>query len=284
MSNDLDQFFKNVSAVAQNISDFLQRDEVKLLASKLVSGLHQFGEIIQKFYSYSQDQKKMYIEMSQYGWFPSYLTFKTPAYEGETVDSYMERCLIDNLDDVKQLIIESYPHRMHIFEEAFKLFDEERYIAAIPLFLSQLDGLSVEYGLSPFFTNTKNSVSKSEIKGLSDEEKLKLDKFPIYLKKALENKLLGENQELISYYQEVIVNASTSFIGENTKNLDMNNSINKLNRHGILHGHVDFLEYADKRNCLKVISLILFVDHILSLIENKYDQTELDSVPTEIEV
>ena len=63
----------------------------------------------------------------------------------------------------------------------------------------------------------------------------------------------------------------------------MTNPINKLNRHGILHGHVEFLEYADRKNCLKIISLILFVDHILSLIGNKYDQTDVDSIPAKIE-
>lgn len=281
MNNDLDKLLKAVRVIAEGVSDFLNKEEVKILTTKLASGLQQLGEFTLKFYTYSQQQKKMYIEMSQYGWFPSHITFKTPVLEGEAVDNYMERCLTENYDDVKELIMESYPHRKPIFKEAFKLYEEERFIASIPLFLSQLDGLSVEYGLSPFFTSTK--LPSSEKKKLSDADQLKLDKFPVYLKQALEQKLLGQSQDIISYYEEVITNASKSFIGEQTKNLDMTNPINKLNRHGILHGHVAFLEYADRKNCLKIISLILFVDHVLSLIGNKYDQINVDSAPTEIE-
>lgn len=281
MNNDLDKLLKVIGGVVNGVNDFLNKEEVKNLANKLVSGLQQLGDFTIKFYTYSQEQKKMYIEMSQYGWFPSHITFKTPVLEGEEVDSYMERCLTENYEDIKELIMESYPHRKQIFKEAFKLYEEERFIASIPLFLSQLDGLSVEYGLSPFFTKTR--LSGSEKKKLSDSEQLKLDKFPIYLKQALEQKLLGQSQNIISYYEEVITNASKSFIGEQTKKLDMTNPINKLNRHGILHGHVEFLEYADRKNCLKIISLILFVDHILSLIGNKYDQTDVDSIPAKIE-
>ncbi|MFV5378723.1 hypothetical protein [Acinetobacter pittii] len=275
MDNDLNKFLTGIQLIAQKVHDFLNREEVKIIANKAISGMQQLGEFIHNFYTYSQYQKKMYIEMSQFGWFPSYLTFKTPVLEGETADNYMDRCLSENLVDIEELLINSYPHRKHIFEEAFKLYGEERFVAAIPLFLSQLDGLSVEYGLSPFFTRTK--LAGSEKNKLSADEQLKLDKFPIYLKVALERNLLGKSQEIISYYEEVINNACKSFIGDQTKNLDMTNPINRLNRHGILHGHVEFLEYADRINCLKIISLILFVDHILSLIGNLDDRKMIDS-------
>ncbi|WP_253202494.1 hypothetical protein [Acinetobacter nosocomialis] len=103
---------------------------------------------------------------------------------------------------------------------------------------------------------------------------LKFEKFPIYLKKSLENKLLGQSQEIVSYYEEVIENACDSFILKNTNSVDTDNPINILNRHGILHGHENFLNYGDKRNCLKIISLFLFVDHILSLLDENLDQVD----------
>ncbi len=36
--------------------------------------------------------------------------------------------------------------------------------------------------------------------------------------------------------------------------------------------HESFLDYGNKRNCLKIISLFLFVDHILSLLDKNLDQ------------
>lgn len=272
MANELSKILNGIRVLAQEAQAFLNREEVQRVAKKVVSGLQLMGEFAHKFYTYSQDQKKMYIEMSQFGWFPSYITFKTPVFEGETPDEYMERCLTDNYEDIKSIILEGYPNRKHILEEAFNLFEEKRYIAAIPLFISQLDGLSAEYGLSPYFTNTNRS--KAERRELSDEQLLKLEKFPIYLKEALRKKLLGQSQEIISYYEEVIENACNSFIIKNTNSLDMDNPINYLNRHGILHGHENFLNYANEKNCLKIISLFLFVDHILSLLEDNFEQVE----------
>lgn len=272
MNNDLDKWLKLIRGVVNGVNDFLNKEEVKIFANKVISGLQQLGEFTNRFYTYSQEQKKMYIEMSEIGWFPSYITFKTPVFEGETPDEYMERCLTDNYEDIKSIILEGYPNRKHILEEAFNLFEEKRFIAAIPLFISQLDGLSAEYGLSPYFTNTNRS--KSERRELSDEQLLKLEKFPIYLKEALRKKLLGQSQEIISYYEEVIENACNSFIIKNTNSLDMDNPINYLNRHGILHGHENFLNYANEKNCLKIISLFLFVDHILSLLEDNFEQVE----------
>ncbi len=210
VANDLNKFISGIRVFAQEVQDFLNRDEVKTFAIKVISGMQLLGEFTQKFYTYSQDQKKMYIEMSKFGWFPSYITFKTPVLEGETADNYMERCLTENYEDIKSIILESYPNRKYILDEAFNLFEENRYIAAIPLFISQLDGLSAEYGLSPYFTNT--NLSKSQRRNLSEDQLFKLEKFPIYLKEALKNELLGQSQEIISYYEEVIENACNSFI------------------------------------------------------------------------
>lgn len=270
VANDLNKFISGIRVFAQEVQDFLNRDEVKTFAIKVISGMQLLGEFTQKFYTYSQDQKKMYIEMSKFGWFPSYITFKTPVLEGETADNYMERCLTENYEDIKSIILESYPNRKYILDEAFNLFEENRYIAAIPLFISQLDGLSAEYGLSPYFTNT--NLPKSQRRNLSEDQLFKLEKFPIYLKEALKNELLGQSQEIISYYEEVIENACNSFILKNTNSVDTDNPINILNRHGILHGHESFLDYGNKRNCLKIISLFLFVDHILSLLDKNLDQ------------
>lgn len=272
MNNELDEKENSTIDFLEVVRNYLTTDEFRAAANNVKLKLQKLGEFAYKFYTYSQHQKKMYIEMSLFGWFPSYITFTKPVLDGETADDYMDRCLTQNYDDIKDIIIESYPHRKHIFEEAFKLYEEGRFISSIPLFLSQLDGLSAEYGLSPFFTNTK--LSNAEKKNLSADEQLKLDKFPIFLKKALEQKLLGQSQEIISYYEEVISNACDSFIGKNTEKLDLNNPINSLNRHGILHGHIEFLQYADRKNCLKIISLILFVDHMLKLLYGNFEQAD----------
>ena len=43
MNNDLDKLLKAVRVIAEGVSDFLNKEEVKILTTKLASGLQQLG-------------------------------------------------------------------------------------------------------------------------------------------------------------------------------------------------------------------------------------------------
>ena len=245
----------------QKIYDFVNTPEVK-------DGIIKVLEFTQKLAIYTQQQKDQMKIMSLEGWFPSVVTFMTLAEPDENFDSYMERCLIGELDQIEDLLYFKHPERKLIMEEAFKLFKEERYIAAIPLFISQLDGLSEDKNHSPFFSMDPK-VDRKKFKNLDKDDPmiLKSASFPKVLKHAFSTKIEGVDPKHIEFYREVIENAATSFISDRTPKVDLSDNKKILNRNGIMHGHKDFVAYGTRINALKVISLLLFVDHMLSLIE-----------------
>lgn len=255
----LGQLYINVH---QKIYDFINSPEIK-------DGIIKVLEFTQKLALYTQQQKDQMKNMSLEGWFPSVVTFMSIAEPDENFDSYMERCLLENLDQIKDLLFFKHPDRKLILEEAFKLFKEERYLAAIPLFISQIDGLSEDKNHSPFFSMDPK-VDRKKLKKLDkdDPKVLKSASFPKVLMYAFSNKIEGIDPRCIEFYREVIENAATSFISDRTPKVDLSDNKKILNRNGIMHGHKDFVGYGTKINALKVISLLLFVDHMLSLIES----------------
>ena len=252
----LGQLYINVH---QKIYDFINTPEIK-------DGIIKVLEFTQKLALYTQQKKDQMKNMSLEGWFPSAATFLTHIEDDEDIDSYMERCIVGQLDEIEELLYEHHPERKIILEEAFRLFKEERYIAAIPLFISQLDGLSEDKNYSPFFS-TDPKVDFKKLKH-GDPRKIRAQSFPKVLKHALENSIEEIDPELLDFYSEVIVNAASTFIADRTPNVDLTDSKKILNSNGIMHGHKDFVGYGTKINALKVISLLLFVDHMLSLIES----------------
>jgi hypothetical protein len=246
----------------QKINDFINTPEIK-------DGIIEVLKFRQKILIYTQQQKEQMKNMSQEGWFPSVVTFMTLAKSDENFDSYMERCLVDKLNQIEDLLYSKHPDRKLILEEAFRLFKEERYLAAIPLFISQLDGLSEDKDHSPFFSMDPKADWKKLKKLDKDDPKiLKSASFPKVLRYALSNKIEGIDPKCIEFYREVIENAATSFISDRTPKVDLSDNKKILNRNGIMHGHKDFVGYGTRINALKVISLLLFVDHMLSLIES----------------
>lgn len=237
-------------------------------------GVKKFLNFSEKLVAYTIHQKELMKNMSADGWFPSAATFLTHIEDGEDFDSYMERCIVEQLEGIEELLYEHHPERRIILEEAFRLFKEERYIAAIPLFISQLDGLSEDKNYSPFFSMDP----KVNVKRLKEDDpkKLRAKSFPKVLKHALDNSIEGIDPRLLGFYNEVIINAASTFIADRTPDVDLTDSKRILNRNGIMHGHKDFVGYGTRTNTLKIISLLLFVDHILGLIDKTKDEDVIE--------
>ena len=45
------------------------------------------------------------------------------------------------LDIIEEALIDSYPHRGHLFQQAFEAHREGKYGLSIPVFLTQADGI-----------------------------------------------------------------------------------------------------------------------------------------------
>lgn len=177
----------------------------------------------------------------------------------------MIRCLTGSFyNRIKsEYIYPLYPKRNEIYEEAFKLYEEERYLAAIPLFLAQIDGIISEFGLAGMF------VGEKKLRNNSSPEKLI---FFEYLKFYIRS-----NKSLIEYYKKIIVlggNLSIC-ISKGTTQISDPNEVGQLNQHGILHGNEDFLNYGSRINTLKVISLTLFIMNTIEGLKIEKTQSHL---------
>lgn len=204
-------------------------------------------ESIYIFLENVSSQKTSNEELIRLGWFPNNITLRHRKLDSESIDDFMIRCLTGHdYEQIKsEYFYKSYPHRSEIYIEAFKLYEEERYLAAIPLFLAQIDGIITEFGLSGMF------LGDNKLKNNSSPEKLK---FFEYLKFYIHS-----NKSLIEYHQNIIEERSELSISKGTTQISSPNEIGQLNRHGILHGNKDFLDYGSRINTLKVISLTLFI-------------------------
>lgn len=211
--------------------------------------IDDFKNISHAFLEHISLQKKLNEELINKGWYPNTIIFRHKNFKHESIDDFMIRCLTGNYYEQikKEYFYGTYPHRRKIYEEAFNLYEEQRYLAAIPLFLSQIDGIISEYGLSGMF------LGENKLKHNSNPENLK---FFEYLN--FHNQLyLGKS--LINYHKNIIDCRCDFSISKGTTQILDPNEIGQLNRHGILHGNKDFLDYGSQINTLKVISLTLFI-------------------------
>lgn len=198
------------------------------------------------------------------GWFPSSITFRHKLQEGETIDNFMERCISgDYYHQIKQdYILKKYPNRQIIFQEAFELHEKGRYIASIPLFLTQIDGIIMESGLKGFFLG-RNAIQK----GITKDDLKYLEYLKCYLVDSGHTNPSDQVRVFfLSFYSAVIEKASELDVSNGTTKIDAR-SVGFFNRHGILHGNSDYLEYGSKTNALKVISLLIFVIQTLDILD-----------------
>lgn len=149
----------------------------------------------------------------------------------------MEMHLEYDWEKLTTKIIELCPDRSLILKEAFSLHNEGRYIASIPLFLSQTDGICAQYlGAFLFSEHPKRAA---QIESLPEKgESKSLDVFLSLLK--------DKNQY--------------------SKGIGQNSNTHKEkgpNRNGILHGSRKHLDYGTKINSLKCFSLLSYTVFVL---------------------
>ena len=221
-------------------------------------------EILEAFSKHQSAHRILNKELVKNGWYPNSIVFRHTKYTYESIDDFMMRCLMgDYYEQIKtEYFYNSYPHRRKIYEEAFKLFEEERYLAAIPLFLSQLDGIISENGLSGIFQGNKNLNNDPKPENLIFFEYLN------YHNQSYAGK------SLIKYHQNIIDHRCELSISKGTSQISNPDEIGHLNRHGILHGHKNYLNYGCKINTLKVISLTLFIINTITVMKIENTQVQ----------
>jgi hypothetical protein len=148
------------------------------------------------------------------------------------------------LDTIKIKILNQASNRSTVIDEIFKLHNEKRYWAAIPLALAQIDGICNEHYGVGFFKN----------------ERVEKKKYIQKLTKTLEDKSFSS-----------LLHKQMQFDDKNKLQLIQGNntSFDQLNRHTIMHG--ESTEYGTEINSTKAI---LLLDFLRDLIESAiYDTT-----------
>ena len=160
------------------------------------------------------------------------------AVEGmpNEVDEAVGQYVRQHLDDIEAALIETYPHRSHLFQEAFGAHRECWYSLSILAFLTQADGIFHErFGNLFFAKGRKDAVStfSSEVRG--------------------------------RFFQAVLHPLTVAApLWEHTWCLDA--TFEGLNRHQVVHGMK--VDYNTELSSLKAISLL---DNLLWVLNRPAD-------------
>ncbi|WP_300647938.1 hypothetical protein [Paenalcaligenes sp.] len=254
--NDLDKILRNIKRVTAPVREINERlnrvlppyiqkiNEILDPVSRALSASQPFFEqvattmakVAEAAQRWQKARKTDVAVMAESGWYPNWFTFfYTPEAEPQSVDELMIMHLNSNWEEITQKIIELCPNRAHILETAFSLHKSGNYIAAIPLFLAQADGICCESFKSFLFTGND---TEEKIKELIESGEIEANMFTdIFL----------EPFKLKNHH-----NASISKSSVQAKS-------KAPNRNGILHGHRKHLDYGTEINSLKCFSLLSFI-------------------------
>lgn len=230
------------------IPPYIQRhNEVMQSAVKHISTAYQplfeqvntsFAKVVEAAQRWQEARKEDVTVMADNGWYPNWFTFfYTPETEPSSIDELMSIHLNENWEDITQKILQLCQNRTHILEAAFDLHKSGNYIASIPLFLAQADGICCESLKSFLFTKNE---TEERIRELIDNGQIETNMFTdIFL----------EPFKLKNHH-----NAGISKATAQAKN-------KAPNRNGILHGHRKHLDYGTEINSLKCFSLLSFITY-----------------------
>jgi hypothetical protein len=137
------------------------------------------------------------------------------------------------LPEIEESISRGFPHRAHLIKAAFTAHGRREYALSIPVLLAQADGICKEVA-SQYYFMKQNKKPRTAIY----VEEITADSFRAALLSPL---------------------AQTLPIGASERSV----ASDVLNRHAVLHG--DSLDYGNRSNSLKAISLINYVAQVLGV-------------------
>ena len=226
---------------------FLNQLEAYLKRPEVAEKILAFIDNVKKFPSY---ERKINALLAEYGW---YINWYSPfdisshlvdAMEGNfgKLDTVMETHLTEDWGKLTKRILNNYPSRSDILTAAFRLHEEGNYIASIPLFLAQSDGITFKEFNKSVFGKTRNG-------------EMQIQKT---IEQKIENGEIEKDGVLDIYYEALRIQNDFS------RNSSHANKQMAPNRHGVLHGLEDHLDYGTKRNSLKAFSLLAYLDSIFN--------------------
>lgn len=224
----------DLSPIAKQIIDFQKAFQESIDPA--------FQQLQQGFKELPARTQEALLLLGQHGWFldpemslPDLWELKTALSEGNLLEA--ESALISyfesRLTEIEVSITIKFPHRAHLIRSAFFAHRHEEYSLSIPVLLAQSDGICKETVDQYLF--------------------IKQDKKPrtaIYVAQIAADTYMAA---LLSPLAESLP------IGASEK--ERPEGFVSLNRHAVLHG--ESLDYGNKANGLKAISLVNYIAHFL---------------------
>ncbi len=188
-----------------------------------------------------EKQRQAWSEAAQLGWYPnseSSIIMKSELQKGPAdLDQYMILSLRADWPLLTAELLAAHPERREILECAFQLHAEGRYIASVPLFLAQADGICAHRLGAHLFTDQEEREEKLTQLAANSNEFTRI--------------LIG------------LLGLKTQFTAGISKASPKRKAL-APNRNGILHGSRRHLDYGTEANSFKAFSLLTFVAYVFS--------------------
>lgn len=211
------------------ISAAYSRPDIAKLFRELAADLKTLPERLNRVWSIAVEN----------GWYPNAETTANIAAEIErgpaTLDAFMVEHLRADWKNLTASILDTHPERADILRCAFRLHADEEYIAAIPLFISQAEGILADtFHFSIFMDKNAKSDKVSE---------LTLDA------EWFDRILIG----LVGLNTQLHAGSSSRSPEKKAK---------APSRNGILHGSRHHLDYGTRVNSFKAFSLLAYASFL----------------------
>lgn len=240
-SEDIKQFADNVNTRVNNLlKDFEAfgtelAEKIYPIAENLSIRLEKFVENAKLWH----EESKINVEdMVDEGWFPNPLTYTVSGIKDVDINDLMVSHLDRDLDMIERDMLKMCPSREHILQEIFELHRQKRYIASVPLIFTQADGICEEEYDSFFGGKGVGAFLKKEKNGeIQTDFMTELMLIPLTKKRKLN------------------IQVSTRMAVKEKG----------ANRHAVLHGSKDFLDYGTELNGYKALSFLVFIISFVKL-------------------
>lgn len=262
-SRGLEESLRRIAEQRQQFLDSLQRsvelsrrrlEEVSRRQQQLAEVSKRFAEQQQEFFESLQQlakelpkrQRKALQRLGEEGWFldpemPANLLQHLELLFDEHPDEmteWLKDFFRERLDIIEEKLVDSYPHRGHLFRQAFEAHREGKYGLSVPVFLAQADGIFWER------TPERQSLFRAR-----QREKA-------YSEYASQ---ISESYRVIYLHPLSIL--SPLWMNKNER-VERGDSFGGFNRHQVLHG--ESVDYDAEVNSLKAISLLSYLHWIFN--------------------
>lgn len=239
----------------------IERGTALFKANLPIFGEH-LGSLLKAWEHLPARNRASILAMAEAGWYvdlemgmSDVLDFKQILEEegNAKADSNMMAHFEERLDVIQASLIADFPYRRPFFDAAFDAVRRGEHILAIPVLLTQTDGICKDVAGRYFFITERGKGAVPERPGIA-----------AYVLEQVHSDL---SEAFLCMFEEV----RPIGLSEKRRAPDFKG----LNRHTVLHG--EDLDYGTKVNCLKAVSLLNYVAQILTR------KLQDDDVPEAIE-